>query len=184
MKAILILISSMLLTCGDSVVAPEPDPPPPLPAILGEQLDVIVCKDGNNTSRKTTVQNLMGNKATLIPMHTGWCGACKMQTITLEAQYQKYKNGGFETILILLQDDRRNTDYNSLLEYACHEKMGRGFTFSIAIDPGAAFYNKYSSRNVVPINILLDRDGNTILNVPGYPADFINSSIEELLKND
>jgi peroxiredoxin len=184
MRAALALISLVFLlfsACGQDATMPVPEPEPePVESILQEQLDIADCD--RNTTEKTKVQDLMGEKATLISMHTGWCSACKNQVATMEAQYQQYKDRGFEAVLVLLQDNRRNSDYDSLLKCACEKTNDYKLTFPVAIDPGAIFYGKYRTVDAVPFNMILDKDGNIVLKMPGYGKDRIEDLIENLLE--
>jgi peroxiredoxin len=176
MKSLVVCLC-FLFSCGDGFV----DEPiePVKESITLEKMEIVDCETG--VTNITFLKDIMGDKATLVTIHTGWCGACKRQTYDLRSQYVEFKNDGFETVLIYIQDDEFNNSHDKLLSFACEKKKNYGLNFGVAIDPDMSFYETYMPGSAIPANLILDGDGKIRLRLPGYYPDAIRLMIKTLL---
>lgn len=164
-------------------------PPPPYGTEYGDtvedfRVDEVLCGAGTYNHRALYASDYLGNPATLFSVHAGWCTFCKQQATTMEESlYQPYKDQGLKIVLVIFEDEQRNSDFQTLLEYACSYRERYGMTFTIAIDPGAQVMGRFFRPNEggTPLNMLLDRDMVIRYKLEGLIPDTLEGNIESLL---
>jgi hypothetical protein len=151
-------------TCqADTVTCVDTYPPGPYGTRYGDTIENLclercVCTSGSPQAESFCLDEFLGNKAILIAIHTGWCPGCHQMAAQFEdGLYQPYRDQGFEIILVLIEDDGRNSSRSALLDYCCEEKTGQGMTFTVAIDPAGQKTSKYFSWGALPLSMLVDQ---------------------------
>ena len=163
-------------------------PPGPYGTTYGRTMENIclekcVCDGGSATAESFCLDEFLDKKAIMFGIHTGWCPICIQLAVQLEnGLYQPYKDQGFEIILVEIEDDSRSADRTDLLNYCCEEKTRRGYTFTMAIDPGARKTSKYFSLGGVPLTILLDDRMVIRYKTEGEPAG-LEATLQDILGN-
>ena len=146
-------------------------------------LEECICTGNQPEGRPIELADFLGNTATLISVHTGWCPACKDQADKMEDWiYQAYKDQGFGLLLFTFQDDQLpepSTTREDLLDFCCRYKELYKFSFSVAIDPGAEVFLNYA--NATPLNMVLDDEMQIRFKVAGYLSDTLGDTIQRLI---
>ncbi|ULQ55923.1 TlpA family protein disulfide reductase [Flavihumibacter rivuli] len=101
---------------------------------------------------KLTLESLRG-KVVLLQFTASWCVVCRKEMPHLEKEvWQVYKDRG----LVLIGIDR-DEPIDTVRQFASKMKV----TYPLALDPGAAIFHKFASRDAgVTRNVLIDRNGN------------------------
>lgn len=78
-----------------------------------------------------------------------WCGPCRVEMPTLEAQYARYRNEGFTVLGVNAGEERAQVE-----EF----EQELGLTFPLLLDPEERIQRLYRIR-AYPTSILIDRQG-------------------------
>jgi hypothetical protein len=94
---------------------------------------------------------------------------------------QPYADDGLKIMLVLFEDDNGSSNAQNLRDYACEYKETYGFTFTLAIDPGAAVLGDFLEGT--PMNMLLDDEMKIRYKVDGIIPDshILEGNIEGLI---
>ena len=164
-------------------------PPPPYGVNYNEtaqnfRVEQTLCIEGGARGAAIYASDFLDAKATLVSVHAGWCGPCKTQAATMEDNlYQEYKDQGLRILLILFEDDERNSEHQALLDYTCTYRDRYGMTFTLAIDPGANVMGQFfrPTEAGTPLNMLLDDEMVIRYKVEGTIPNVLEGNIEALL---
>lgn len=187
------------LDWGDQVACPDTQicmeettecwytyPPGPYGTTYGrimdnECLEKVTCEGGIPSAEPFCMEDFLDKKAIMFGIHTGWCPICIQLAVQLEnGLYQPYKDQGFEIILVQIEDDRRSSNRADLLDFCCEEIETRGYTFTVAIDPGGRTLAGYFSLGGVPLTMLLDQRMKIRYKMEGEPAG-LESTLQTIL---
>ncbi len=147
------------------------------------QVERVSCQGDTGVGRPWRLGEFLGSRAILVAVHAGWCGFCKQQATTMEADIQEpYGDQGLEIILLMTEDPDYSTNRQTLLDYSCYYRRQYGLSFTMGIDPGGAATGKYSDG--LPLNILLDEDMSIRYKFTGLNPDSgaLQDNIEGLLR--
>ena len=105
-----------------------------------------------------------------------WCGPCLQALKKLQALQDRYPQ---VLVLAVAIDDGRT------LSQVGPYVHGRGFTFTVLLDPDASVCRQYNPRGGVPYTVVIDQRGNTAYAHSGYlPGDerALSRAVADLLK--
>jgi peroxiredoxin len=97
-----------------------------------------------------------------------WCTPCREKAETAEAFYQKYKDGGFMSILIVI--DGVHTVWAETY----------GLTFPVLDDRSQTIYNQFR-KNAIPLPHVLDRNGTIRYKAEGWNKSEVEDIIAKYL---
>ena len=87
-----------------------------------------------------------------------WCPFCKRQNAHLDKLYRSQRDQGLNVLAVSIDDDatkvRRYLDAN-------------GYAFPVALDSAAGLRARITSRKLIPLTCLIDRQGRLAQLVPG-----------------
>ena len=100
----------------------------------------------------------------LINFWATWCAPCIKEMVYLEEFENKYKNNGFSVISISVDSQKSFSQVRSYIKT-------KKYTFDVFLDPNMQIFKKLNG-NLMPTNILVDRNGKIIWRHYGYlPGD-------------
>jgi peroxiredoxin len=140
-----------------------------------------LCPGGPAQGKNLSMEDFLGAKATLVTVHSGTCTYCKQQASTMEdGLYAPYKDRGFKILLVLVGDDRGNTDRQSVLDYCCEYAEQYNTTFAVAADPEVEVMRNYIVQGT-PLNMLLDDEFVIRYKVEANLPETLEGNVEALL---
>ena len=100
----------------------------------------------------------------LINFWATWCAPCIKEMVYLEEFENKYKNNGFSVISISVDSQKSFSQVRSYIKT-------KKYSFDVFLDPNMQIFKKLNG-NLMPTNILVDRNGKIIWRHYGYlPGD-------------
>lgn len=161
-------------------------PPGPYGTDYGDTLEnfqvvKVLCSSGQGTGRSFQLKELLGAKSVLLTVHSGSCYYCRQQASDMEELYQRYKEQGFEVLLVLISDENGSSSRDSLLDFGCSYIDEYGMTFTVAADPGFVAMDPLL-REGTPLNILLDEQMVIRYRVEALMPDTLEGNIKSLLE--
>jgi peroxiredoxin len=105
-----------------------------------------------------------------------WCGPCTKSLKKLQALQVKYPQ--VLVLAVTIDDGRTMADVRPYVQ-------GRGFTFTVLLDPEASVCRVFNPEGSVPYTVVIDRQGALAYNHSGYlPGDerALFSVVEKLLQ--
>jgi peroxiredoxin len=144
-----------------------------------ESPQIIYC--GNKDTKTVRISDLLGEKVTIVTLHTEYCPVCDMQLKDFEKLYKEYKDKGLSIVSLVFEDINGKSDVKSLLEYGCREKEKFGLTFYSTIDPQKKISQKYFTE-YLPITFILNGEGKVLYNEEGYAPETIEAYVKYLTK--
>jgi peroxiredoxin len=140
-----------------------------------------LCPGGPAQGKDFELEEFLGAKAVLVTAHSGTCTYCKQQASTMEdGLWVPYRSQGFKIVLVLIGDDRGNTDRQSVLDYCCVYQERYGLSFIVAADPDVAVMRNYIVEGT-PLNMLLDDEMVIRYKVEANIPDTLEGNVKALL---
>ena len=119
--------------------------------------------------RKISLANYLDKKATLVAVHSGTCPYCKQQAASMEKKLQAPLGAlGLGLLVLIIGDDKDQTDREKLLAYCCKYKSKYKMTFPVAIDPEGASSGQFIDGGGIPFNLILDPRMQIRFKMEGY----------------
>jgi len=132
-----------------------------------------VDADGNEVK----LYDLIGN-VVLLTAGAFWCQPCKEEAPSLQDDiWEKFKDDDFVLISLIVQDAAYN-DATQQTAADWRDDFGLGFT--VCADPDWSL-QPYFEKDVIPFNLLLDRDFQIEFSTHEYNKDVMTFLIEDLL---
>ncbi|MBM4307812.1 MAG: TlpA family protein disulfide reductase [Deltaproteobacteria bacterium] len=135
---------------------------------------------GNPAAPLFNLEDLGGKKVSLkqykgqvvfLNFWATWCGPCKEEMPSMEALYQKFKEGGFAFLAISVDYEEKRIVKEFIQKHR--------YTFPVLIDPKCVTLDLYGVKGI-PTTILIDKKGKMIGRITG-PKDWKNPEIENIL---
>jgi len=123
--------------------------------------------------KRVSLQQYLIKGPILINFWATWCGPCKKEMLHLDRLALSYKNEGFSILSISIDTQR---SFSEVKRYVRTKR----YNFDVFIDPNQQVFKKLNG-NIMPTNILVDKDGFIVWMHYGYmPGDEKNMEIEIL----
>jgi peroxiredoxin len=107
-----------------------------------------------------------------------WCTYCQIEASQAEALYQQYRSRGFVVINALFADYLGNP----ITVESCRSWADfYGLTFPVLADVGEHVYRTYNEQDVIPLNLVIDRDFVIQYKGTGFDDTAIRLAIESNL---
>tara|TARA_B100001250_G_scaffold349361_1_gene320503 strand:+ start:345 stop:815 length:471 start_codon:yes stop_codon:yes gene_type:complete len=124
--------------------------------------------------KRVSLQQYLSNGPILINFWATWCGPCKKEMLHLDRLASLYKNKGFSILSISIDTQRSLSEVKRYIR-------SKSYNYDVFIDPNQQVFKKLNG-NIMPTNILINRDGFIVWMHYGYmPGDEKNME-KEILK--
>ncbi|MEL6347993.1 MAG: TlpA disulfide reductase family protein [Myxococcota bacterium] len=130
------------------------------PALAEQAPDFQLRSPMDNQSVK--LSDLQG-KVVLMNFWATWCAPCMAEMPHLQQMYTDLKEQGFEVISISIDDARDRSKIKPLVK-------SKGLDFTILWDQGSRVSQVYNPSGVVPMTVIIDKEGNIIEKKTEYAA--------------
>lgn len=108
---------------------------------------------------KTYQMSELKGKTVMLVFFATWCAPCMKEMPLIETEiWEKYKSPDFLVIAL-----GRDHSMDEIVKF----NQTKGFTFTLAPDPGHAVYGKFF-KQYIPRNVLIDKSGKIIYQKQGY----------------
>jgi peroxiredoxin len=127
--------------------------------------------------RSVTLSSYRGN-VILLDLSTMWCTYCQIEASQAEALYQQYRNRGFVLVNALFADYLGNPiTVEDCRSWADFYRL----TFPVLADEDERVYRTYNEQDVIPLNLVIDRDFVIQYKGTGFDDTAIRLAIESNL---
>jgi len=129
--------------------------------------------------KSVMLYNYLKEGPVLINFWATWCSPCKKEMVYLDQFEKKYSDKGFSILSV-------STDSQKSLSQVRSYIRSKKYTFPVFQDPNSQTFKKLNG-NIMPTNILIDKDGKILWRHYGYlPGDEIGmeKEIRSALKID
>ncbi|MEO2186361.1 MAG: TlpA disulfide reductase family protein [bacterium] len=129
--------------------------------------------------KSVMLYNYLKEGPVLINFWATWCSPCKKEMVYLDQFQKEYKDKGFSILAV-------STDSQKSLSQVRSYIRSKKYTFPVFQDPNSQTFKKLNG-NIMPTNILIDKDGKILWRHYGYlPGDEIGmeKEIRSALKID
>jgi peroxiredoxin len=148
------------------VLAAAPLPAAPAPAFTLKALD-------GSTYR---LADHLGRRAVVVDFWATWCGPCTRALKQLQGVKERFP--GVEVLAVSIDDGQSAAKVDPYVR-------GRGFTFTVLLDPEARACRLYNPKASVPYTVVIGKDGQVAYSHSGYlPGDEreLAAKVEEALR--
>jgi thiol-disulfide isomerase/thioredoxin len=121
---------------------------------LGQKVPDFALSLWKGGKEKKAINDLLGEKVTLVTFWASWCMPCRGELPILESLYGQYKDKGLMVIGVNLESSDKQGAMNSFLDES-------KFSFPILLDP-QAFYAKELLVQSLPTLLVLDSKGKIV----------------------
>jgi len=129
--------------------------------------------------KSVMLYNYLKEGPVLINFWATWCSPCKKEMVYLDQFEKEYKDKGLSILAV-------STDSQKSLSQVRSYIRSKKYTFPVFQDPNSQTFKKLNG-NIMPTNILIDKDGKILWRHYGYlPGDEIGmeKEIRSALKID
>ena len=121
--------------------------------------------------KSVMLYNYLKEGPVLINFWATWCSPCKKEMVYLDQFEKKYGDKGFSILSV-------STDSQKSLSQVRSYIRSKKYTFPVFQDPNSQTFKKLNG-NIMPTNILIDKDGKILWRHYGYlPGDEIGMEKE------
>ena len=143
-----------------------------VPLLLGQN-KVPNLKLKKLNGKSVMLHNYRKEGPVLINFWATWCAPCKKEMVYLDQFEKKYKKDGFSVLAI-------STDSQKSLSQVRSYIRSKKYKFDVFLDSNSQIFKKLNG-NLMPTNILLDKDGQILWRHYGYlPGDEVKMEKEIL----
>tara|TARA_B100001996_G_C18611731_1_gene574003 strand:+ start:547 stop:1029 length:483 start_codon:yes stop_codon:yes gene_type:complete len=116
--------------------------------------------------KKIQLKQYLDNGPILINFWATWCGPCKKEMLHLDRLSKEYRKNNFSILSISIDTQRSLSEVKRFIR-------SKRYDFEVFIDPNQQIFKKLNG-NIMPTNLLIDKDGQVIWMHYGYmPGDEI-----------
>lgn len=124
--------------------------------------------------KKIKLENYLSNGPVLINFWATWCAPCIKEMPYLDQFEKRYKDKGFSVLAVSVDNQKSLSQVRSFIKT-------KKFSFDIFLDPNMQIFKKLSG-NLMPTNVLIDKNGKVVWRHYGYlPGD--EKKMEEQILN-
>lgn len=143
-------------------------------AAAGKPATDFSLRDINNTTH--TLSQYKGS-VVLLNFWATWCGPCQVEMPHLQKMHAELAAKGLVVLGISADDARSSSMVKPLVK-------NKGLTYTVLLDPQTSVVSQYNPSKTLPMNVLVDRQGNVANVFSGYnPGDEValRAAVEALL---